>query len=108
MRFLFIICLFFSMGAQAVLPVDKPAPNFDLKGHDGKTYKLSELKGKFVVLEWFNNDCPYVDKHYHETVRNMQNLQKKWTQRKAKKGEKKIVFTNKSVKKGLKKGVKRY
>jgi hypothetical protein len=38
----------------------KPAPDFTLSGVDGKTYKLSELKGKTVVLEWFNPDCPFV------------------------------------------------
>jgi hypothetical protein len=38
----------------------KPAPDFTLTGVDGKTYKLSELKGKTVVLEWFNPDCPFV------------------------------------------------
>jgi len=38
----------------------KPAPDFTLTAVDGKTYKLSELKGKTVVLEWFNPDCPFV------------------------------------------------
>ena len=47
---------------------------FALKGSDGKTYKLSDFKGKkVVVLEWFNKDCPYVRKHYDS--KNMQNLQ---------------------------------
>lgn len=36
----------------------KPVPDFVLKGTDGKTYKLSELKDKTVVLEWINKDCP--------------------------------------------------
>lgn len=53
------------------------APDFTLKGHDGKTYKLSDFKGKHVVLEWFNNECPYVEKHYD--AMNMQNLQKTYT-----------------------------
>lgn len=38
--------------------LDKPAPDFQLKGTDGKTYKLSELKDKTVVLEWISKDCP--------------------------------------------------
>jgi len=38
----------------------KPAPDFTLTSVDGKAYKLSELKGKTVVLEWFNPDCPFV------------------------------------------------
>lgn len=40
--------------------VDKPAPDFMLKDYEGKAHKLSDLKGKTVVLEWFNPDCPYV------------------------------------------------
>lgn len=54
-------------------------PDFSLKGHDGKTYKLSEVlkEGKHVVLEWFNNECPYVKKHYDSG--NMQAIQKKYT-----------------------------
>jgi hypothetical protein len=38
----------------------KPAPDFTLSDTDGKALKLSELKGKTVVLEWFNPDCPFV------------------------------------------------
>jgi peroxiredoxin len=38
----------------------KPAPDFALPDTKGKTYRLSELKGKTVVLEWFNPDCPFV------------------------------------------------
>lgn len=50
--------------------------DFSLKGHDGKTYSLSDYKGKIVVLEWFNHGCPFVRKHYDSS--NMQNLQKKY------------------------------
>ena len=71
--------------------VGQPAPNFSLPGNDGKTYELSKLKGKYVVLEWFNDDCPYVEKHYDETKRNMQNLQKTWAE-KAKKEKKELVW----------------
>lgn len=46
--------------ARAKAEIDKPAPDFTLKDYEGKTHKLSELKGKTVVLEWFNPDCPYV------------------------------------------------
>lgn len=39
---------------QAAEPaVGDPAPDFELKGSDGKTYKLSEMKGKYVVVAWF-------------------------------------------------------
>jgi peroxiredoxin len=37
----------------------KPAPAFELKNIEGKTVKLSDYKGKTVVLEWFNPTCPY-------------------------------------------------
>jgi hypothetical protein len=40
--------------------VGQPAPDFALKDLDGKVHKLSDLKGKVVVLEWFNPGCPYV------------------------------------------------
>ncbi len=52
---------------------NEPAPDFSAKGADGKDYKLSQFKGKTVVLEWFNKDCPYVRKHYDS--KNMQKLQ---------------------------------
>jgi len=38
----------------------KAAPDFELKDLDGKVVKLSDYKGKTVVLEWFNPECPYV------------------------------------------------
>ena len=38
----------------------KPAPDFTLKDLDGKVHKLSDYRGKTVVLEWFNPGCPYV------------------------------------------------
>lgn len=40
--------------------VGKPAPDFTLPDLDGKTVQLSQFKGKTVVLEWFNPDCPFV------------------------------------------------
>jgi len=45
----------------------------------GKTFRLSDNRGKYVVLEWHNNGCPYVGKHYKSG--NMQRLQKEWTGR---------------------------
>ena len=44
--------------------VGTPAPTFALPGVDGKTHDLSKYKGKFVVLEWINRDCPVVKGHY--------------------------------------------
>jgi peroxiredoxin len=40
------------------------APDFSLQDQNGKTVKLSDYKGKIVVLEWFNQGCPYVVRHY--------------------------------------------
>jgi peroxiredoxin len=42
------------------------APDFHLKGVDGKTYSLDALKGKVVVLEWVNPKCPFSDRHARE------------------------------------------
>jgi peroxiredoxin len=65
--------------AQHSAAVDQAAPDFSLTGIDGKTYKLSDFKGKYVVLEWNNLDCPFVRKHYASG--NMQSLQKKYTEK---------------------------
>jgi peroxiredoxin len=40
--------------------VGQPAPDFTLKDYDGKAVHLADLRGKTVVLEWFNPDCPFV------------------------------------------------
>jgi peroxiredoxin len=50
--------------APAKAEVGKAAPDFALKGLDGKEVKLSSFKGKTVVLEWFNPGCPYVKKSH--------------------------------------------
>jgi peroxiredoxin len=57
--------------------VGAPAPAFSGKDADGKAIDLSQYKGKFVVLEWHNKDCPYVKAQYDGG--NMQKLQKEWT-----------------------------
>jgi hypothetical protein len=51
----------------------KPAPNFTVKDSRGVDVTLSSFKGRVVVLEWTNNGCPYVGKHYNSG--NMQALQ---------------------------------
>ena len=63
--------------AQAV--VGQPAPDFTITDTRGHTRSLAELKGKFVVLEWFNYDCPFTKKHYD--TGNMQRLQLTYTVR---------------------------
>lgn len=59
--------------------VGDAAPDFSGTDSNGKTHKLSEYRGKYVVLEWTNNGCPYTKKHYESG--NMQSLQKQWTGR---------------------------
>lgn len=54
--------------------VGKPAPAFTLKDEAGKTHSLSEYKGKVVVLEWTNPECPFVQRHY--SAHTMTNTQK--------------------------------
>jgi peroxiredoxin len=55
----------------------REAPDFELMDAVGKQRSLSENKGKFVVLEWVNYDCPFVKKQYG--TGNMQKLQKEYT-----------------------------
>jgi peroxiredoxin len=52
------------IAAAAAADVGKPAPDFMLKDLDGKEVKLSSFKGKTVVLEWFNPECPFVKKSH--------------------------------------------
>ena len=59
--------------------VGEPAPNFKATDSNGQMHQLSEYRGKYVVLEWHNNGCPYTRKHYESG--NMQRLQKEWTSR---------------------------
>ncbi len=54
--------------------IGKSAPDFSLEDQNGKKVKLSDYKGKFIVLEWFNHGCPFVVKHYGSN--NMQTIQK--------------------------------
>lgn len=52
------------------------APGFTLTDASGKTVQLADFKGKYVVLEWTNPDCPFVQAHYE--AKAMQGLQKAW------------------------------
>jgi alkyl hydroperoxide reductase subunit AhpC len=61
-------------GAKTPLAIGQPAPDFAAVDTAGKPIKLADLKGKTVVLEWTNHDCPYVVKHY--VSGNMQAIQK--------------------------------
>jgi peroxiredoxin len=59
--------------AQAAARPGEPAPAFSVADTAGKVRTLDEFKGKYVVLEWINHDCPFVKKHYNSG--NMQKLQ---------------------------------
>ena len=59
--------------------IGKPAPNFKLTSSIGKEHSLSDYKGKWVVLEWINLQCPFVRKHYDS--KNMQTLQEVYTKK---------------------------
>ena len=77
-----ILAVVASLVATAVYAFDPPpvgsaAPDFSLKDAKGQTRSLSEYKGKYVVLEWFNPECPFVKKHYGSG--NMQKLQDEYT-----------------------------
>ena len=68
-RMVIVLVAVLSMGgsralAQGKAEVGKPAPDFTLKATDGPAVSLSQYKGKTVVLEWTNPDCPFVQRHY--------------------------------------------
>ena len=76
---------FLSLALAASLPLPafalaspgQPAPAFALTDLDGRKITLADLRGKYVVLEWTNPSCPFVQKHYGSG--NMQSLQKRFT-----------------------------
>jgi peroxiredoxin len=63
--------------AAAEAVVGQAAPPFTATDSDGRTRSLEEFKGKLIVLEWWNPECPFVGKHYGSG--NMQKLQREWT-----------------------------
>ncbi|MGE0424893.1 MAG: thioredoxin family protein [Reyranellaceae bacterium] len=63
-----------ALSARPVLA--QPAPAFSGVDSNGKTHKLADYRGKTLVLEWTNHECPYVGKHYRST--NMQAIQKEF------------------------------
>ena len=76
-----LAALFFSAAGVAAtaqtVQVGGPAPEFKASDSNGKTDSLDQYHGKYVVLEWHNQGCPYTKKHY--VSGNMQSLQKEWT-----------------------------
>jgi peroxiredoxin len=59
--------------AGAALKIGEPAPGFTGIDTSGKSHALNDFRGKPVILEWTNHDCPYVRKHYSSG--NMQQQQ---------------------------------
>jgi peroxiredoxin len=77
-RWVLRACVLLALVASAfAIRVGDPAPGFTAVDSNGKQQHLSDYKGKFVVLEWHNQGCPYTKKHYESG--NMQRLQKEWT-----------------------------
>jgi peroxiredoxin len=78
--FMSVIVVAAAMGGSAwAARVGEKAPDFTATDSNGVKRTLSENAGKYVVLEWHNNGCPFVQKHYDSG--NMQKLQKEWTGR---------------------------
>lgn len=72
------LCLLFLSGPLfAAAKINEAAPGFTLTDSRGGTVSLSDYKGKLVVLEWTNHECPFVRKHYDSG--NMQKLQRDYT-----------------------------
>jgi peroxiredoxin len=61
-----IFGLFLATNSWAAPEIGKAAPDFTLADAHGKLHTLSDYRGKLVVLEWTNPDCPYVQRHYKE------------------------------------------
>jgi len=66
-----------AVGAAAVRP-GAPAPGFTAPDISGRMVNLGQYAGQIVILEWTNNGCPFVQKHYDSA--NMQALQRRYTQ----------------------------
>jgi peroxiredoxin len=62
-----LVSLTLNLAASAQVETGKPAPDFTLKDTTGKSHTLSAYKGKIVVLEWQNEECPFVKRHYGGT-----------------------------------------
>ena len=74
------VALAFGIGAAAASAtpiIGQPAPAFTAVDSNGKSHALGDFKGKTVILEWTNDGCPYVRKHYG--AGNMQKLQQDLT-----------------------------
>jgi peroxiredoxin len=67
-------CFAVAAGSSFALTAGTAAPDFSVADANGKTVRLSDYKGRFVVLEWTNPECPFVRAQYGAGA--MQRLQK--------------------------------
>lgn len=72
-----LVLSLFMASTSFAAKVGEKAPDFKVADMNGKVHQLSDYKGKYVVLEWTNEGCPFVKKHYES--HNMQKLQKEYT-----------------------------
>jgi peroxiredoxin len=77
--FVFGPALLIAAGVAGAVVSGAAAPGFTITDTAGKAVQLADYKGKYVVLEWTNPECPFVRKHYSSG--NMQALQKEWGSR---------------------------
>lgn len=77
MKIKILTLLLLSLLATTSVKNGDTAPSFTLLNQDNKTVSLDEFKGKKIILEWTNHDCPFVKRHYDTT--NMQTIQKDMT-----------------------------
>ena len=59
-----VVALALAVQSRSATKPGDDAPAFSLQDQDGKTVSLADFKGKIVVLEWFNDTCPFVQRHY--------------------------------------------
>ena len=72
-----LLTLALNQSVRSAAEPGEAAPEFTLTDSKGTSHKLSDFRGKFVVLEWLNHECPFVKKHYSSG--NMQKLQQEYT-----------------------------
>lgn len=77
MKIKILSLLMLSLLASTSVKHGENAPSFSLLNQDNETVSLEDFKGKKIVLEWTNHDCPFVKRHYD--TQNMQSIQKDMT-----------------------------
>ncbi|MCX7909629.1 MAG: thioredoxin family protein [Ignavibacteria bacterium] len=76
---LLLLFLTFSLALSQDAKIDQKAPEFTLQDVNGMDVLLSDYKGKIIVLEWINFDCPFVKKHYNSS--NIPKMQEEYTKK---------------------------